>query len=175
MKEFNPIVQSDFLTLRPYTKEDIEQIILIRSDEVSNEYLHREAPKSVEDIEKHLNFILEGVANEKWYNWGIVLPGDDKIIGTICLWNIDLPAQYAEIGYELLTTHKRKGLMSQAITMVLDFGFHQAGFKSIGAYTRMDNLPSSNILIKQGFILTPNKDAKEFEHYYEVSRGDSSE
>jgi [ribosomal protein S5]-alanine N-acetyltransferase len=74
----------------------------------------------------------------------------------------------AELGYELLASYQRKGIMTEAITAVLDFAFTQLALSKIEAWTHPQNERSSALLHKVNFRRDPDaeeakpKDAKEF-------------
>ncbi len=57
----------------------------------------------------------------------------------------------AEIGYELLPGYQGKGLMQEAASKVLEFGFQHIGLDSLEAYTHTENQSSTRLLEKLNF------------------------
>lgn len=58
----------------------------------------------------------------------------------------------AEIGYELFDAANRgKGLMTEAIGPILEFGFNELGLNRVEAYTSKENTASQRVLLKAGF------------------------
>ena len=100
---------------------------------------------------------LKAVNNGDLYFWGISKIDNSKLIGTICLWNFNETKTIAEIGYELHPDFHGKGLMSEAMKSVLNFGFSTLNFVSIEAFTSKHNEPSKSLLNKFGFSLEPNR------------------
>jgi ribosomal-protein-alanine N-acetyltransferase len=74
-------------------------------------------------------------------------------LGTICLWNFSEDRKTAEVGYELLPDHHRKGIMSEALTAVLNYGFNQLHLQEIVAMTNTFNENSKGLLLKHDFVL----------------------
>lgn len=58
----------------------------------------------------------------------------------------------AEIGYALQPAHHGKGLMQEALTAVLDYGFHTLQLHSVEANVNPANAASIKILERNGFV-----------------------
>ncbi|WP_409272755.1 GNAT family N-acetyltransferase [Neobacillus sp. SCS-31] len=58
----------------------------------------------------------------------------------------------AEIGFDVSSSHWRKGYMLEAVQPIIQFGFEQMKLDYIEATTEPDNLPSQQLLKKLGFI-----------------------
>jgi len=72
------------------------------------------------------------------------------IVGTIGL-VIDGQSQRAECGYWLGKDYWRKGITSEALPALLDFGFNQLGLNKITAECLTRNVASAALLSKVGF------------------------
>jgi len=59
----------------------------------------------------------------------------------------------AEVGYELLPNYHRKGIMSEALKAVLNFGFNELYLNEILAFTNKFNENSKSLLLKNNFTL----------------------
>ncbi len=144
-----PILKTERLILRQLAPTDDYEIFALRSNEEVNKYLERQPSKSIEDAQSFIQTIIEnGKKNDAFY-WAISL--DDKLIGTICLFEIKDDKSQAEIGYELLPPYQGNGYMQEAISKVLEFGFQNLGMNSIAAYTHAENKGSINLLEKFNF------------------------
>ena len=73
------------------------------------------------------------------------------MIGTICFWNLSADRRSAELGFELHPDHQGKGYMDEAMKEVIGFAF-RSGFTCLDAYTHKDNLASTKLLLKHGFV-----------------------
>lgn len=78
--------------------------------------------------------------------------GTDKLIGTICFWNIQQHNYRAEIGYVLHPHYWGKGIMKEAILKVVEYGFETMQLHSIEARLQAENNSSAAQLEVTGFV-----------------------
>jgi RimJ/RimL family protein N-acetyltransferase len=83
--------------------------------------------------------------------WAVALPDSDRLIGKISLFGISGQNRRAEIGYILRRDQWGRGLMSEALAVVLDHAFDEVGLHRIEADTDPANRPSLALLEKFGF------------------------
>lgn len=146
-------IRTERLVLRGLQLSDGEQMAAIRSDDEVNKYINRQRCLSIAEAEAFIRKIQDGVANRNWYYWAICLKDNGKLIGTICLWNVDADIAQVELGYELLPAFQRKGIMSEAMEQIISLAFGQLNFKTIVAITINDNARSVALLKKFGFSI----------------------
>jgi ribosomal-protein-alanine N-acetyltransferase len=146
-----PVLKTGRLTLRLLTSGDDKKIFALRSDVNVNKYLNRNASKTIDDAKNFIKAINENIQRNDSLYWAITLNGTDKLIGTICLFGFSNDNLKAEIGYELLPAFHGKGIMQEATTEVIDFGFQNIGLKSIEAFTHSENQSSTRLLEKLNF------------------------
>src|SRR5665213_2420913 len=134
-----PLLATDRLILRKLEMNDADELLKLRSDESVNKYLDR--PKSITFNEtlEFINKIETALSKNESFYWAISLKDNSKLIGAICLWNLDKENSRAEIGYELLPVYQGKGLMQEALSKIIEFGFQTLGFKTIVAYPNAYN------------------------------------
>ena len=150
------------LSLRMITPNDAQDIFEIRSNLKINQFLHRNPPKdSFEALEFILN-IKRKSANKEIIFWGISLQNNPKLIGTICLWKFSEDRKTAELGYELLPEYEGKGMMSEAVNFVLNYGFQDLKLDRIEAFTNKNNSDSIKLLQNLKFILNENRRDEKF-------------
>jgi len=142
---------TDRLVLRELQPSDAEQIFKIRTDPRVNEFLDRGPTKSVDESLKFINNILKAQNNQDSMMWVITLKNEPKLIGTVLYWHIVKEQDKAELGYEMLPEYWGKGIMREALTEMIRFGFETMQLKMIVAETRENNLRSINALKKCGF------------------------
>ena len=162
-----PVQVTEDLLLRQVSENDAAQLLELRSNEQVNRYVERKKATSIEDALAFIDIINKGIAGNELVYWGIQLKNDLKVIGTIGLFNLSAHEDKAEIGYELLPGYQGKGLMQQAMTAVIQYGFHIMRLQMIEAWTVKENLASARVLQKMGFELhdqavatTVSEDAK---------------
>jgi ribosomal-protein-alanine N-acetyltransferase len=143
-----PILATERLTLRQLSASDVQEIFLLRSDTSINKYVDRRPSKTLEDA---LEFIDKIKSNSLSY-WAIALKGNEKLIGTICLFDVSEEQKKCEMGYELLTEYQGKGIMREAAKKIIEYSIQTLGVKTIDAYTHKDNQSSTNLLKELKFI-----------------------
>ena len=146
-----PILKTERLTLRQLKVEDIKEIFALRSDQNVNKYLGRKSSTTIDDAKKFIETINENAQRDDSIYWVITLNSNDKLIGTICLFDFSDDNTNAEIGYELLPEFLGRGIMQEAASKVIDFGFQHIKLHSIEAYTHADNQSSTKLLEKLNF------------------------
>ena len=147
-----PVLSTERLTLRQFTPEDENEIFFMRSDEEMNTYTGITKATSLDDAHKHIERINNNILNNEAIMWGITLKTDDKLIGSICLWNIDLEKSQAEIGYVLMPAFQGKGIMQEAVNCVIDHGFNAMRLDTITADLVADNTASIKLLERSAFV-----------------------
>ncbi|SEW37689.1 ribosomal-protein-alanine N-acetyltransferase [Chitinophaga sp. YR573] len=148
-----PLLTTERLILRSLTLEDAPEILRIRSDDRVNKYLDRPKATSIEDA---LAFIRKIQAANEGFYWAITLKDNNTLIGSVCFWNIMIDKKSGEIGYELHPDYQGKGIMQEAITAAIKYGFESAGFNVITALSSADNENSIRLLERNNFVKDTN-------------------
>lgn len=146
-----PILITERLTLRQLSKSDSEEILQLRSNTEINKYLDRKPSKTLEDALSFIKSIVENIESNKLFYWAITKTGEEKLIGTICLFDFLNVAKKCEIGYELLTEYQGQGIMIEAIKKVIEYATQTPGLKTIDASTHKENQNSIKLLQKINF------------------------
>ena len=149
-----PELATKRLVLREIHIADAPRIHELRSDEVTNALIDRATSGSIKDALLFIDRIKNNVSQNDGFYWVICFENTSGLIGTIGYWNFDLAAETAEIGYELLTSFRRKGIMSEVLPRIIQFGFEQMKLKSITAFTTEQNISSVKLLEKFKFKLS---------------------
>jgi len=93
------------------------------------------------------------IRKRKSYAFGIVLKETGTVIGVVELMTFDWKNKNAEIGYWLGKKHWGEGLMTEAVRLVLKFGFGNLKLHRVYAKLFEENIASAGILEKCGFKL----------------------
>ena len=139
-----PLLQSERLILRAFKARDAADCVEISVyDGVS--------ATTEEEALLILQRIWADCLRGESVHWGICLKEDNKIIGN-CGFYRGFKDNTGEIGYVLKTAHQGKGIMTEAICLVVfDFGFKAMQLDKIVAYTGPENIASQKVLEKVGF------------------------
>lgn len=100
----------------------------------------------------------------RFYYWGIELDG--RLIGSICVVNVDDFDEKAVMGYCLAREYWSRGYTTEAAREVLRFMFQEVGINRVEASHSINNPASGRVLEKAGF--RPEGLAKE---YYRSNEG----
>lgn len=153
---FNPFprITTARLELKQITEGDASALFRLRSDENLMRYIDRPRAANLNDALELIRRIDNDLEKNDGLTWGIFLKQDAGagLIGTIGFWRIEKNNYRAEIGYMLDSAHHRKGLMQEAMTAVLDFGFDNLQFHSVQANVNPGNDASAAMLEKNGFV-----------------------
>jgi RimJ/RimL family protein N-acetyltransferase len=146
-----PLLTTQRLVLRQLRINDADEILALRSDKKVNEFLDRPRAINKKDARDFIKKIQKGIKNNECIYWVITLKEKDILTGTICCWNFSFEKSTAEIGYELLPDFQGKGIMQEAISAIIDWGFNKMKLDIITALTKKENKNSIRILIKNNF------------------------
>ncbi len=161
-----PELNTERLTLKQLHNDHSNDIYILRSDQYIMKYINIPLIQSIEEAESLIEKLNNQWRNKEGITWGISNKGEDKIIGTILFKHIDAVNHRAEVGYLLSAAYWRKGIIQEALTTVLQYGFNTLNLHSIEAIVNPENIASIGVLEKNNFI----KEAHFKENFY--SEGD---
>ena len=147
-----PLIETERLTLRAITMEDAADLFELRKDADVMRYLDRDPHRTLEDSKEMIQKIVDGTKNNETIGWGISFKNETQLIGTISYHRIEKEHYRAEIGYILHPKHWRKGIINEAMRAVIRYGFETMKLHSIEANVNPDNIASTNLLKKHGFV-----------------------
>lgn len=157
-----PALATERLVLRQLIPNDAGDVLRLRADESVSKYIDREPYKTLEEASGFITKITNSIASNENGYWVIALKTDNKLIGTCCIWHISAENLRAEIGYELHPDFQGKGIMQEALTMLLSYAFKVMNLHSIEAVVNPKNMASIRVLEKLGFV----REAYFKENYY---------
>ncbi|MDI1316983.1 GNAT family N-acetyltransferase [Flavobacterium sp.] len=151
---FHPFqnLETERLLLRRLNEKDFEEVMALRGNPETMKFIPRPLVKTKEEALEHLAMIEEKIINNTGINWGITIKGNPKIIGIIGHYKIQPENHRAEIGYMSLLETYGKGYITEAIKVVLAYGFDQMKLHSVEAIIDPDNIASEKVLLKNGFV-----------------------
>ncbi|KGO90626.1 GNAT family N-acetyltransferase [Flavobacterium suncheonense] len=152
-----PTLFTERLTLRQLSAADSSEIFRLRSDREINKFLDRKPSQTTEDA---LNFIKAILESDDTFYWAITQTGEEKLIGTICLFDFVQDTSRCEIGYELLTEFQGHGIMMEAAKKVIQYADETLGIRDVEAVTHKDNQGSVSLLKKLNFNYLGNHEAE---------------
>ena len=87
------------------------------------------------------------------YHFGIFLKADSALIGVVGFMHVDMRNKKAELGYWLGKKYQGHGYATEALGIILHFGFLNLGLERVYAQTFSFNEGSKHLLERIGFTL----------------------
>ncbi len=147
-----PELTTERLVLRELRSSDAQAVFAMRSDPEVMRHVPRPLAASRADAAALIDLINGTVAASDAVQWAITLKGDDVCVGIVGFWRMVKEHHLAELGYMLAREQWNKGLISEAIDAVVNFGFNTLGLHRVEAITRPANTASIRALEKNGFM-----------------------
>jgi len=146
-----PLLTTARLQLRGITQTDSDDLYAIYSDMKTLEYWGQDPVLSPAEawnkIKDNMQYVKGGTA----ILWGIALRDSNRLIGTCTIFRINRQNKNGEAGFILNRAHWGKGLMTEAMSHVLDYTFNELDFHRLEADTDPKNTASLALLKKLGF------------------------
>ena len=137
--------------LRQFGESDLDNVFqgLSHPDVIQYYGVHyrtREATK------KQLDWFADLETNKTGIWWAICSPNNKIFYGAGGLYGLSKEHQKAEIGFWLLPDFWRRGIMKEAIPLILDFGFNTLGIHRIEGLVETENLNCKSAMAKLDFM-----------------------
>ncbi len=155
-------LESDRLLLRQITPEDVKEVFELRSNAETMKYIPRPLTTNIEEAMEHIKMIQEKLEKNEGINWAITLKGHTKLIGIIGHYRMKWEHFRSEIGYMILPQFHGKGIATEAIKLMVDYGFNQMNMHSLEGIIDPANTASARVLEKNGFVKEAHFKENEF-------------
>jgi ribosomal-protein-alanine N-acetyltransferase len=157
-----PLLETERLFFRQITAAHAPDIFRLRTDEKVIKYVDRLPMKNMQEAMDLVKLISDSFDNNNGIAWAIESKETKRTVGDISFWKLIKEHHRAEIGYSALPEYWGKGLMTEAIKKVIEYGFSVMKLHSIEANVNPDNQPSIKLLERAGFV----REAYFKENYY---------
>jgi [ribosomal protein S5]-alanine N-acetyltransferase len=155
-------LETDRLLLRQITEADVNEIFALRSNVDVMKYIPRPLCKTLDEAMEVIKMLQDKLETNEGANWGITLKGNDKVIGFIGHYRIRWEHYRSEIGYMLLPEYNGQGITTEAIKLLVDYGFNQMKMHSLEGVIDPSNTASARVLEKNGFVKEAHLKENEF-------------
>ena len=143
------VLETQRLLIRPMIESDVEDVYRYSK----NLKVGLNAGWKPHESREETRTIMREIFLDRENVWGIILKDSKKLIGSIGL--VEDPKRENKrarmLGYALGEEHWGKGLMTEAVRRVIQFGFEEIGLDLISAYCYPTNERSRRVLKKCGF------------------------
>ena len=145
-----PELQTERLILRRMRVSDAEDMHhYARRPEVTRYLLWSPHP-DIYHTQDYLRYLATRYAAGTFYDWGVILKQNGRMIGTCGFTTIDCAHDAAEIGYVLNPDYHGMGIATEAVEAVLAFGFDKLLLHRIEARFMEGNDASLRVMEKVG-------------------------
>lgn len=145
-------LETNRLLLKALTPADIKYIFENNSKpQIKNILGHRTEEDYLKEEYKHLN----GYSSYKsrFITFLLTDKASNQIIGRCSIHNWYAEHNRAEVGYHMQDeSYKRKGLMTEALGAVIQYGFNKLNLQRLEAVVGAQNIPSLRLMEKYNFI-----------------------
>jgi ribosomal-protein-alanine N-acetyltransferase len=147
-----PELTTERLRLKQITPADAPALFDLRSSKEVVKYLDRPTVKNIGDALALIQLMTELLKQNEAATWGIYLKEGSPLVSNIGFWRIQKENYRAEIGYLLHPSLKGRGIMSEAMKAVLQYGFGTMKLHSVEANVNPGNVASVNLLERHSFV-----------------------
>jgi RimJ/RimL family protein N-acetyltransferase len=172
-----PVLTTNRLLLRQIQPGDAEALFATLSDEEAMQFYGHEPHRSLDDSRALIERIQALYTRRESIRWGITLKGKEQVIGSCGFHHFDTGFHRAETGYELNRAFWGQGLMAEAMSAILTYGFTELGLHRVEAIIDIANERSKGLLLKLGFTYEGSlrqrfffRDQFEDEHFFGLLR-----
>jgi len=112
------------------------------------------APRNIAEARRELKtYFVDLFESRNGFRWGIEMKGGEGLIGSCGFYKWLKPdGRQVELGYDLDPKHWGKGIMTEALNAILDFGFRNMKLRRIEVLIMKSNRRSSRLARRVGFV-----------------------
>lgn len=145
-----PTLETDRLILRGMRVSDTEDMFAYARRPSVTQYLTWNPHTDPAETREYLTYVGQRYRTGDFYDWAVVDRESGHMIGTCGFTSFNCPHDTAEIGYVLNPAYQGKGLATEAVRRVLDFGFDELGLHRIEAHFMEGNDASRRLMERVG-------------------------
>jgi len=146
-----PPLRSARLQLVPLEIAHADRLFDVFSDPAVVLHTYDARHTSVEVTRQRIQGILERHAQLTGISWAVFLNAEERALGHCALHSISWTNRRADLGFELASSHWRRGIMTEALRRIISFSFVELRLNKLSAQVTCDNLPCQGLLAKLGF------------------------
>ena len=163
------------LVLRPFMIEDVNDVLDYASDTEWSRFLPVASPYTVRDAE---DFVTRQILKNCDDRPRFAIEFDGVVVGSVKL-TIEKALSIASLRYSIARPCWNRGLMTEAVTAVVDWGFEEFGLLKVCSRMDVENVGSWRVMEKIGMtregtlrIQGANSGVPQECHVYGISRSE---
>ncbi len=157
-----PVLKTERLVLKEVTLKDVQWYFRHFNTWEIVDGQEYPGPKDMKVARKELKmYFIDNFRKGTGIRWVIHLKGKDGIIGSAGLYKYVAPTAQAETGYDLDPEYWGQGIMTEAMTAIIDYAFDRMKLNRIEALVSPRNRGSLGMMKRLGFV----KEGRLREHF----------
>ena len=145
-----PELITDRLTLRKLLVTDCRDMYEYASRNDVTRYLTWHPHPDSAYTREYLEYLGGRYSAGMYYDWAVVYEPDCKMVGTCGFTSFNTVSDSAEVGYVINPDYWGKGIASEALERVLQFGFEELKLHRIEAKFMLENERSRSVMERVG-------------------------
>lgn len=150
-----PTLETSRLILREFKQTDVPAVFEMYARQDMNQFVEHEPMQSIEEAEKRVQGRINLFEKGWGCRWAIAFKETpERVIGSCGFFGVRVSTHTVEIGYEVHPDFWRQGIMTEAMTAILDYAFGRNAFRPVNRVEALidpDNLASMGLLHKLGY------------------------
>ncbi|MDQ2998838.1 MAG: GNAT family N-acetyltransferase [Chloroflexota bacterium] len=147
-----PVLETNRFLLRAATLDDVADIFRVMSDPQVTRYFGTLPMTTPAQAQERVQAIEQAFHEQNGVRWVIVNRASRQLIGSCGFWRLIKLHDRSEIGYELAPDWWGRGVMTEAVGAMLQFGFTRMRLHTVEAQIHPANSGSRRVLEKLGFV-----------------------
>lgn len=145
-------VETERLTLRKFDYADDDDMLRYWiSDPLIQSMYSEPTYTNKQEVRELLSKYIYSYEKDDYYRWAVILDETNECIGQIAFFLVNSKNHFGEIEYCIGSKFQRKGLATEAIKAVIQFGFENINFHKIQVCHKDGNIASKKVIEKCGF------------------------
>jgi len=145
-------IETERLIIRRMTMHDAQDMYEYSCDPRVARHVLWDAYRSVGEMRGYIRSTLRRYRMGESASLAIQLKDTGKVVGTIGFMWYQRENNAAEVGYSLAYNQWNKGIMTEALWAVVDFGFRELHLNRIEAQHEVENAASGRVMEKVGMV-----------------------
>jgi len=146
-----PALETENFHLRGMTLKDAPNMYSFMSDKETMKYITPHPVETVKELEASIKNSLENFKQQKEIPWVIINKQDEQVIGMFRFHKLHTWHQKTEMGVVIHKDFQQKGVMTEILPKILEFGFNTLGLNRMVGDIFADNKGSKKLMEKFGF------------------------
>ena len=147
-----PMLETDRLMLAKPDLSATGAVFEMRSNKEVMRYVPRPMMTEEQQAAELINLWIGEFAAQRGIVWMMMLKDSNRFVGNIGFWRMQPEHFRGEVGYMMHPAWNGKGLATEALQAIMNFGFEHMGFHSVEGVINPHNVASARVLEKCGFV-----------------------